>query len=241
MTKTPVTDAMLPKGAGSAGAVVPLPAASVILLRGEPFEVLMMHRHESSTFVPGAWVFPGGAIDAADREIAGADGEDAAYALCAIRELLEETGIWIGSGDADPVAMRRTLVDDASRFQEIAADARAALPRLVPFERWITPAGIPKRYDTRFFLVRVDEAAEGTPDETEGIALGWMRPADALARNRSGSMQLVFATIRILETLAAFETANALLASCRDRAVPVRRPVLVIEAGRKSIHLPETE
>ena len=49
MTKTPVTDAMLPTGAGASGDVVPHPAASVILLRGEPFEVLMMRRTEAST------------------------------------------------------------------------------------------------------------------------------------------------------------------------------------------------
>ncbi|MCM2315013.1 MAG: NUDIX hydrolase [Thermoanaerobaculia bacterium] len=241
MTKNPVTDAMLPKGAGSAGDVVPVPAASLILLRGEPFKVLMMRRHESSSFVPGAWVFPGGALDAADRTAAGDDGEDAAYALCAVRELLEETGIWIGSGDADPVELRRALVDDASRFHEMAAGARAALGRLVPFERWITPAGVPKRYDTLFLLAKVDEGTSGTPDEREGVELAWIRPADALARNRDGSMQLVFATIRILRTLASFESAASLVASCASRATPVRRPVLVVEEGRKSIVLPEDE
>jgi len=239
MTKNPVTDAMLPKGAGSAGDVVPVPAASVILLRGESFEVLMMRRHESSTFVPGAWVFPGGALDAVDREIAGDGGEEAAYSFCAIRELLEETGIWIGTGDADPIDLRRALVRDASRFREMADGARAALSLLAPFERWITPAGVPKRYDTLFLLARAADGTEGTPDDTEGVELVWIRPADALARNRDGSMQLVFATIRILQTLASFESADALLASCRGREIPVRRPVLVIEDGRKSIHLPE--
>ncbi|MGK2859251.1 MAG: NUDIX hydrolase [Thermoanaerobaculia bacterium] len=241
MTRTTVTDAMLPSGAGSAGDVVPLPAASLILLRGERFEVLMMRRHASSTFVPGAWVFPGGALDEADRTAAGADGDECAYALCAVRELLEETGIWIGSGDADPMELRRALVDDASRFHEMAADARAALPRLVPFERWITPAGIPKRYDTLFLLATVDEGTAGTPDETEGVELAWIRPEEALARNREGSMQLVFATIRILSTLASSESAASLLAACASRATPVRRPVLVVEDGRKSIVLGESE
>jgi len=239
MTRTSVTDAMLPKGAGSAGDVVPLPAASVILLRGGPFEVRRMRRHGSGTFVPGAWVFPGGAIDAVDREVAGDDGEEVAYSLCAIRELLEETGIWIGSGGADPIELRRALVHDASRFREMADGARAALRLLEPFERWITPAGVPKRYDTLFVLARAADGAEGTPDETEGVELAWLRPVDALARNRDGSMQLVFATIRILQTLASFDSADALLAACRDRELPVRRPVLVIEDGRKSIHLPE--
>jgi 8-oxo-dGTP pyrophosphatase MutT (NUDIX family) len=240
MTRTPVNDAMLPKGAGSAGDVVPLPAASVVLLRGEPFEVLMMRRHESSTFVPGAWVFPGGALDALDRECAGDGGETAALSICAIRELLEEAGIWLGGAGDDAATLRASLVADPSRFREMAAAARAALPRLVPFERWITPAGIPKRYDTLFVLARVEDGTEGTPDEIEGVELVWIRPCEALARNRDGSMQLVFATIRILETLASFASAGALVAACRGRELPVRRPVLVVEEGRKSIVLPES-
>jgi len=241
MTRTNLSDAMLPKGAGTAAAVLPLPAASLILLRGEPFEVLMMRRHESSTFVPGVWVFHGGALDEADRAAAGADGEAAAFALCGVRELLEETGIWLGSGDADPLELRRALVDDASRFHEMAGEARSALPGLVPFERWITPAGVPKRYDALFLLAEVNEGTEGTPDEREGVELAWIRPADALARQRDGSMQLVFATIRILETLASFESAASLITACKARATPVRRPVLVVDGGRKSIVLPEPE
>jgi 8-oxo-dGTP pyrophosphatase MutT (NUDIX family) len=211
----------------------------VILLRGEPFEVLMMRRHESSSFVPGAWVFPGGALDAIDREVAGEEREAAAFALCAIRELLEETGIWLGGGDAAPASLRAALVGDAARFREMAAEARSALPLLVPFERWITPAGVPKRYDTLFLLAPAGDGVEGTPDETEGVELVWVTPAEALERNRAGSMQLVFATIRILQTLSLLPNAGALLASCRGRELPVRRPVLVVEDGRKSIVLPE--
>ncbi|MBI2214898.1 MAG: NUDIX domain-containing protein [Acidobacteria bacterium] len=241
MSRTRVTDAMLPRGAGAAGEVVPVPAASVILLRGEPFEVLMMRRHESSTFVPGAWVFPGGALDAADTEIAGEKGEEAALAICAVRELLEEAGIWLGGGDADAASRRAALAGDPSLFRTMAEDARAALPRLVPFERWITPAGIPKRYDTLFVLARTDDDSEGSPDELEGVELAWIRPADALARQNDGSMQLVFATIRILETLTSFASAAELVAACGARALPVRRPMLVIADGRKSIVLQEGE
>lgn len=238
MTRTNVTDAMLPKGAGSAGEVEPLPAASVILLRGEPFEILMMRRHEKSTFVPGAWVFPGGALDPLDRECAGGADDVAALSVCAVRELLEEAGVWLGDG-GDAAARRAALATDPASFRAMMEEARAALPRLVPFERWITPAGIPKRYDTLFVLAEAPDDAEGTPDETEGVELAWIRPADALARQKDGTMQLVFATIRILETLASHASARELVATCRGREVPTRRPVLVVEEGRKSIVLPE--
>src|SRR4051812_31084751 len=58
---TNVPDKQLPRGAGSAGEVPIVPAASVILLRDDPFEVLMIRRHIKSSFVPDTWVFPGGA------------------------------------------------------------------------------------------------------------------------------------------------------------------------------------
>lgn len=72
---------------------MPRPAASVVLLRrggkhaDRALEVLLLKRTESAKFMPGVWVFPGGAVDAGD-------GEDVArYEACAVRELEEETGI----------------------------------------------------------------------------------------------------------------------------------------------------
>src|SRR4029077_15220855 len=64
-----VRDDQLPAGAGTAREVVPIPAASVLLLRDDPLEVLMIRRHERSSFVPNAWVFPGGAVDEADAAL----------------------------------------------------------------------------------------------------------------------------------------------------------------------------
>jgi 8-oxo-dGTP pyrophosphatase MutT (NUDIX family) len=71
----------------------PRPAASVVLLRRggkhaqRALEVLLLKRTEEAAFMPGAWVFPGGSVDAADGE--GPDG----FRACAIRELREEAGI----------------------------------------------------------------------------------------------------------------------------------------------------
>ncbi|HEY8711942.1 MAG TPA: NUDIX domain-containing protein, partial [Thermoanaerobaculia bacterium] len=69
--------------------VEPIPAASVLVLRDDPFEVLMIQRHEKSSFVPSAWVFPGGAVDPVD----GAPGTLDAARNAAIREVFEETAI----------------------------------------------------------------------------------------------------------------------------------------------------
>lgn len=72
---------------------VPRPAASVVLLRrggkhgDRALEVLLLKRTESAKFMPGVWVFPGGAVDAVDGE------DEAGYRACAARELAEEAGI----------------------------------------------------------------------------------------------------------------------------------------------------
>jgi 8-oxo-dGTP pyrophosphatase MutT (NUDIX family) len=71
----------------------PRPAASVVLLRrggkhaDRALEVLLLKRTEEARFMPGVWVFPGGAVDGGDGE------DDARFKACAVRELEEEAGI----------------------------------------------------------------------------------------------------------------------------------------------------
>lgn len=171
--------------------VAPVPAASVILLRDHPrLEVLMIQRHENSSFVPGAWVFPGGAVDEAD----GAPGTLDAAKAAAVREVFEETGIRLDG-------------------------------ELVPTSRWITPEGLPKRYDTWFFLARVPNDISITLQETEAVASTWIAPKDALARGRSFPM--VFPTIRNLEAIADAQSVDQLIASRRGADIPITQPVLI--------------
>jgi 8-oxo-dGTP pyrophosphatase MutT (NUDIX family) len=68
---------------------VPRQAASVIVLRGgeEALELLLVKRNPDARFMGGAWVFPGGAVDAHEG-----DGDEA-HRVCAVRELDEEAGI----------------------------------------------------------------------------------------------------------------------------------------------------
>jgi 8-oxo-dGTP pyrophosphatase MutT (NUDIX family) len=68
---------------------VPRQAATVILLRGgaETLEVLLVQRTHQARFMAGVWVFPGGAVDAAEGE------GDGAHRLAAVRELEEEAAV----------------------------------------------------------------------------------------------------------------------------------------------------
>ena len=92
--------------------VIPLPAATVTLVRDAPLglEVLMLQRSMALKFMPGAYVFPGGALDPGDDSAelhglcVGLDDAAAsqalglargglAYWIAAIREAFEEAGI----------------------------------------------------------------------------------------------------------------------------------------------------
>ena len=164
-------------------AVTPLPAASVIVLRDGPLEVLLLKRHEKSSFVPNAWVFPGGVAE---------QGES--MAETAARETFEEAGL---------------RIDPAS---------------LVPTSRWITPVGLPKRFDTWFFLAKVDRDASVTIDRGEIADAMWIAPAEALARR---DLHLIFPTIRNLEALTGFDSAEALIDARRGAVIEPVQPVLV--------------
>jgi len=165
--------------------VIALPAASVIVLRDGPFETLMLRRHEKSSFVPDAWVFPGGVMDAVDAED---------FRTTAVRELFEETGI---------------VVDPQT---------------LVATSRGITPVGLPKRFDTWFFLANVERDVVVTMQESEAVEFLWISPKDALARR---DLKMVFPTIKNLEAIASFENADVLMESRRDAVIEAVMPVLV--------------
>ena len=177
-------------------AVTPLPAASVLVLRDDPFEVLMLQRHENSSFMPNAWVFPGGISEERDARLG--DGTLlSTMRVTAARETFEETGVSV-----DPA-------------------------QLVWFSRWITPAGVPKRFDTYFFLAAVSRDQVATADQNEAVAVQWIHPADALAAHARREMQMVFPTLRTLESIRDFTSAAALIDSRRGAVIEPIEPVLV--------------
>lgn len=152
---------------------VPRPAATIILLRDgdSGLETCLVRRNLEARFMPGVWVFPGGAVDPEDGE--DPTSEDA-HRRCAARELVEEAGVAV-----DP--------DD-----------------LVAYSRWITPRQVPIRFDTRFYLAAHPGGDEPRVDGDEVIDWGWFDPAKALAMNRTGDLDLVFPTVKHLESLVGF-------------------------------------
>lgn len=112
----------------------------------------------------------------------------------------------------------------------MAEEAGIALPdpdALVPYSRWITPAEVKVRFDTWFFLVHSPAHVEPRVDGQECVSWRWSTPKAALAAYRHGELLLVFPTIKHLEQLGAFPTADALMDHARGREVrPVQPRVL---------------
>ncbi len=231
-TSHDVTDRQLPRGAGDAADVPPIPAASVILLRDSPLEVLMIRRHSKSTFVPDAWVFPGGVVDPTDKDL-GDETELGTMRVAAARELFEESGIWLGATLTDAEEKRRALLAGEMTFASLVREAPLDLSGLVWTSRWITPIGVPKRFDTYFFLAIASRDAVASAENVEAVEVMWITPSEAIEK-----LQIVFPTLKNLEAIAGFTSAEELLASRRGTEIATTRPVLVVEGGKKKIILP---
>ena len=190
----------------------PRQAASVIVLRGggDALEVLLLRRNPAARFMGGAWVFPGGAVDAGDVAEGGTDLlDDAAHRAAAVREVAEEAGL--------------ALLDPAA---------------LIKFSRWITPAEITIRFDTHFFLAHAPADQEARADGEEMVDLAWHTPSGALDAGRRGELELVFPTIKHLEQLAPFTSADALLEWATGREVVAVEPRVRITGETARVLLP---
>lgn len=239
MSTTNVRDDQLPAGAGSAADVEPVPAASVLLLRESPVEVLLLRRHEKSSFVPNTWVFPGGVSEPADAQLAASLGDDSELAVmrvAAMRELFEEIGIWLGTPMGDMAAKRSALL--GRETVELPLTLRD-LEKLVWTARWVTPVGVPRRFDTWFFLARADSDAAPSVEENEAVELRWLPPLQALEMHARNELPMVFPTLKNLEAIAQYGSVDELLAARSGATVSTTRPRLVIEGGQKKIVLPD--
>jgi 8-oxo-dGTP pyrophosphatase MutT (NUDIX family) len=219
-------------------------AATVILVSDRPaaggthLHVLMLERTRRAVFGPGATVFPGGAVDAADRQarsharVVDIDDRTAsaehglpegglAFRVAALRECFEEAGILLAhdamSGrpvdhDADLAADRDALNAGTLEFVEMLETRGLALAgrELRLFSHWLTPLGAPRRYNTWFFVAPAPDGEDGAHDDNELVASGWVRPIDALAQHGASEIDLIFPTEMSLRALAAYERASDL-------------------------------
>lgn len=168
-----------------------IPAATVVVLRDHAdcgVEALMVQRNSKLEFAGGAWVFPGGRVDDADRAGLTADDAEGAARQAAVREAAEEAGV---SLDADA---------------------------LVWFSHWTPPPISPKRFGTYFFATEAPAPdLVVTIDGGEIHDHAWMRPADAMARRDAGDIELSPPTWISLDELTRHATVADALRTFRAR------------------------
>jgi 8-oxo-dGTP pyrophosphatase MutT (NUDIX family) len=237
-------------------------AATVVLVRDADrgVEVFMLRRSHRLVFTPGAYVFPGGAVDPEDAALArycagrddtsasrllGIDGGGLVYWVAAVRECFEECGVLFtrppvrgvpaGSAPAGGVPGRTLL--------EICRDEGALLDvgALHYFAHWLTPRSEVRRYNTRFFVAAVPPGQEPAHDDGEAVEGLWLQPAEALAR-WPGERQLIRPTRETLTALARFGSVAALLdALAAAEAAPAALPRMGADEAGVRVPLPGDE
>lgn len=215
-------------------------------------EVLLLRRAEKADDQnSGAAVFPGGVLDASDAQLhaccrgvddmaasarLGVAGGGLDFYAAAVRECFEEAGLlFAADADGQPVALDTLPPAELDRLRAAAdqgtdallaiCDARhwqLAVDRLVYCTHWLTPPGMPRRFDTRFFVAALPAQQTVRPDGRETVEHLWLRPVDAI--DARAGLKLMNVTRVILSDLQAFGT----VADCLAHAQALREIRLVM-------------
>lgn len=236
---------------GSYTPVEPRPAVSVVLTRQGTgtLEVLLLHRASTMAFLPGRLVFPGGGVDPRDAgddllddaavggiatDLRVSRAEARTKVTTAVREMFEETGILLAHGGPDVPAdvldreRERTLARDttvAAVLDRLGRTVSAA--DLKPWARWVTPAVSPVRFDVTFFLAALPDGQAARHLSTEALDTTWWTPADVLAAEAAGEVQLATPQHVLLTELAGIATLAEAFGSARDLDPVCPQPALV--------------
>ena len=232
-------------------------------------EVFMVRRVVQSEFMPDIYVFPGGSVMPEDRlaeqepglcvavATTGADPEGrtalgTGLRVAAVRELFEEGNILLAYQEGTLLAIteeskprfqkyRQELNERHGSLLALAKDEhlQVATDFLAYFAHWITPEGLPKRFDTHFFLASAPVKQEALYDELETSAGLWILPKHALARAEQGTFPLAFPTFHQLRDLSAYANVQEALFATTTRYVPTHMPVLVQKEGVLHAYLTE--
>jgi 8-oxo-dGTP pyrophosphatase MutT (NUDIX family) len=188
--------------------------------------------------MPGAWVFPGGVVDPQDGDFADdhiSSDSVSDWAVAALRELIEETGVWITTEGT----FFFPLVEDA--LEAVAQSPyELDVDQLIYFSNWITPTVFPIRFDTRFFLAIDTDHVEATFNSDELVDVAWVSPLEALRKEDSGEWDVAFPTRKTLELVASAGSAAALAQRLRSLViVPPIQPRLHVGGSEARILMPD--
>jgi 8-oxo-dGTP pyrophosphatase MutT (NUDIX family) len=225
----------------------PIASSTVLLLRDDRgrFEVFMVQRHHQIDFASSALVFPGGKVDAADRDPAlrrccacppELDDDAFAVRVSAVRETFEECGVLLArprgerqllpESEVRPLEARyrADLVAGRVAMRDVteAHGLELALDVLVPFAHWITPEFMPKRFDTHFFLVPAPRDQVAAHDGEESVDSVWITPEQAIDDAKAGRRSIIFPTLRnVIKLGRSRGVAEAIERALREPIVTV--------------------
>ena len=237
----------------------PRDAATVVLLRdgAQGLEVFLVKRHGLSDVLGGAYVFPGGKLDAADcdtahhahfdrdaallHEALGESATDQATAcglfVAALRETFEESGVLFAS--ATDGHMGTTAQEFHTRLA--AQQLRLHTSAVQPWTRWITPrmpSVTNKRFDTRFFIAAMPQGQLAAHDNIEATESAWLQPRIALEQYWNREIELAPPQIMSLAQLSRHATVTSALTEAASRPPPVIMPEAFNEDGARVICYP---
>jgi 8-oxo-dGTP pyrophosphatase MutT (NUDIX family) len=261
---------------GTVAPVTPRDAATVMLLRpamaghaeaggAAGLQVYMLRRRSSMAFAAGAYVFPGGSVDASDDDAgiawAGPDAAEwgrrlgapaglARTLVCAaVRETFEESGVLLAGPDAGTVLAATEdegWEEDRGRLLAGSLSLAQLLHRrglvlrsdlLRPWARWITPVTEERRYDTRFFAAALPAGQTARDVSGEADEAAWLEPGAALEAAGRKEIALFPPTAVTLGELRTCGTVPAALAARRRMTALI--PEVMLAEGAAWLTVPD--
>lgn len=215
----------------------------------------------------GNFVFPGGVVDIEDRKISVfkkhidlnrdeiyhrlgdelQEEEALSFAVAAIRETLEEAGVFLANRDKNPQAsleracslrLSANLTKDWFVKLVVAEGWRLTLSALTRWSHWITPELMKRRFDTRFLLATMPSGQFCRPDFRETVQGLWVTPEEGLKGNLTGKIPLSPPTLVTLHELLKCPDMQALQGISKGRQwgqtilprlIPLTKGALIIE------------
>ena len=249
-------DVLVPRPAATVTLVRDTPRGFEVLMMQRNFQSVFMpgmhvfpggavDRHDSSEDIAALCT---GLTDAdASRKLGIASG-GLAYWIAAIRESFEEAGILLACNDQGEIVTLEDTVR-AERFHsyrsrvehgehplsDMLRDEGLQLPlqQMTYFSHWITPIGAPRRYDTRFFVAAAPEAQKPLHDNRETINHVWVRPGEALDKNKQKQFDMRTPTVHTLRLFAEHDSVASLVKRMQALGdIPVIEP-RIAKSGRR--------
>jgi len=221
----------------------PRKASCIVMLRqskSRELEVLMAQRNQNMKAFPGAFIFPGGVVEACD----GPENSEEQSKRCGLRELFDEAGVLLSKAmkgnSAEPVKFgslterlewQKRVHDNPNEFERLLREKNVRLPldSLFYWITFVTPVMEARRFDTDFFIVDTSYEEEGLHlDGNETVSLAWVSPSAAIERNAKGGMPFLPPQYFVLSTILKSGKSPSEIVQSVLKRQPSDRPVPIL-------------